>query len=420
MVVLLGAAPDTGNRGVSALSSAAVAGLKMRGVPNITIADHGRGLRLQDDGSQRIGLTHSRRIWRGDSLTAVAASARIGGLGNPTASTLLKASAVLDVSGGDSFTDLYGSRRFTSITWPKQIVLNAKRPLILLPQTLGPFERPENVVTAKSILARAKSVWIRDRRSEVILQNLLDELYDPSIHRRCPDMAVLLPAKRPTVLSIALASWLTETRDFPVAGLNVSGLLWQGDKEAQAQFGLKSSHRDQASAIATAILESDPQMRLLLVPHVKRPTGDPESDQDAAEQLLQHLNERFPGRVQVVPQEFDECELKWIISHLDWFAGARMHSTIAGFSSGVPTLGLGYSDKAAGVFAECGLGQHVMDLRTTETSEIGDRVAASLAARLETQAQISGEITSVKTRAEEAMDAIASDVLGVPARGHAA
>jgi hypothetical protein len=43
-----------------------------------------------------------------------------------------------------------------------------------------------------------------------------------------------------------------------------------------------------------------------------------------------------------------------------------------------------------------------------------------LAARLETRAQISGEITSVKTRAEEAMDAIASDVLGVPARGHAA
>jgi polysaccharide pyruvyl transferase WcaK-like protein len=350
----------------------------------------------------------------------VAACASLGGLGNPAASALVTAPAVVDVSGGDSFTDLYGPRRFTSITWPKQIVLKAKRPLILLPQTLGPFSSEPCRDIAKSILSQAASVWVRDRQSEITLQNILDDQYDPQIHRRSPDMAVLLPARRPAVLPITLASWLTESRDFPVAGLNVSGLLWQAETSAQAQFGLRASHRDQAFAIACTVLESDPAMRLLLVPHVKRPAGDSESDQEAAEQLLEKLRDRYPTRVQVVSQDFNECELKWIISHLDWFSGARMHSTIAGFSSGVPTLGLGYSDKAAGVFTECGLAEHVADLRHLSTRDLVARVTTSLALRNCTRLEIKRGLNWVKARADAAMDMIASEITGAVADRNAA
>ncbi len=47
--------------------------------------------------------------------------------------------AVLDVSAGDSFADLYGSKRFDYICLFKEMAIQMKKPLILLPQTYGPF-----------------------------------------------------------------------------------------------------------------------------------------------------------------------------------------------------------------------------------------------------------------------------------------
>ena len=41
--------------------------------------------------------------------------------------------------------------------------------------------------------------------------------------------------------------------------------------------------------------------------------------------------------------------MKWIISRMDLFAGARTHSTIAALSSAVPTLSFAYSMKAKGI-----------------------------------------------------------------------
>ena len=66
MITLLNAAPDTGNQGVSALCHSIVAGLVKRGADNMTVADHGRGLRRSDWGYTSVnlvGLTNSKRFW---------------------------------------------------------------------------------------------------------------------------------------------------------------------------------------------------------------------------------------------------------------------------------------------------------------------------------------------------------------------
>ena len=197
MLLLLGCAPDTGNQGVSALGLSAAAGLSARGFDEIAVADHGRGVRAHTDGRIRVGLTHHRRIWRGDCLRRVAACARIGGIGSASARAFLRSQAVLDVSGGDSFTDLYGPHRFAAMTLAKRVALRAGRPLILLPQTLGPFNDPVHRAQAAEILAGANASWVRDRRSEDTLVELLGDRFDPFRHRRGPDMAVLLPTKQP-------------------------------------------------------------------------------------------------------------------------------------------------------------------------------------------------------------------------------
>ncbi len=54
-------------------------------------------------------------------------------------------------------------------------------------------------------------------------------------------------------------------------------------------------------------------------------------------------------RISIVDRELNCRELKHIISKCKFFMGARTHSTIAAYSSGVPTLVLGYSVKSKGI-----------------------------------------------------------------------
>lgn len=415
MITLLNAAPDTGNQGVSALCLSALAGLAARQAGPLAVADHGRGVRQTDMGFatvSRLGLTHHRRYWRSDSLATVRALARIGGGHSASARLIAGSRAILDVSGGDSFTDLYGPRRFRAMVLTKRLALDNGLPLILLPQTLGPFNHPVHRAEAIGILAAARAVWVRDAASFAFLQEALGNRFDPDRHRLGIDMAVALPQRQPQDLPAEIKPWLSPTRDFPVAGLNVSGLLMQNAAAAQANFGLAARHDDQITAVARELLTQDPTLRLLLVPHVHRNLSDRESDLAASLKLKAVLDLDFPGRVEVLTGNMDAMELKWVLARLSWFAGARMHATIGAFSSGTPTLGLGYSDKTAGVFAQCGLADHVADLRLLGPDALAEMVRFSYAAREMTRFTLRERLPDLKDRAEAQMDAIVAQIDG--------
>lgn len=415
MITLLNAAPDTGNQGVSALCLSALSGLAARGVGPLAVADHGRGVRTADLGFanvRRVGLTHHRRYWRGDNLTTVRALSRLGGWPSPSARTILSSRAVLDVSGGDSFTDLYGPKRFRAMVETKRLALDNDLPLILLPQTLGPFRDRANLAEATAILRAARAVWVRDAASHAFLREVLGKSFDPARHVLGLDMALALPARQPANLSPRLAVWTSYARGFPVAGLNVSGLLAQDAETARRTFALADRHDAQAEAAARAILDSGPRMRLLLVPHVHRAVGDRESDLGAALALKARLEAEYPDRIEVLDGDLGAMELKWVLSRLSWFAGARMHATIGAFSSGTPTLAFGYSDKAAGVFDRCGLGGHVADLRQLDAPALAAAVSASLARRETAREELADRLPGLRAEAEGQMDAIAAQIAG--------
>ena len=410
MITLLNAAPNTGNQGVSALCHSVVAGLVSRGAQAISVADHGLGRRRADwphANVDLVGLTHNRRFWRGDSLRTAHALMQLGL--SPTAPTraIGKSCAVLDISGGDSFTDLYGPKRFRAMILTKRLALSAGVPLVLLPQKLGPFRDPACEAEAVQILRKAAAVWVRDAESHAFLQNALGADFDPERHRLGVDVAVALPARQPENLDRDTLHWLSPERGGPVAGLNVSGLLSNDDTGAQHSFGLAEAHPAQSHALARSLLEADPTLRMLLIPHVHRPDGDVESDLDAARALKTRLGDLGAGRVRILEGQLDAMELKWVLSRLDWFAGGRMHATIGAFSSGVPTLGLGYSDKAYGVFAECGIGEEVADLRRLDARAVAGRALASYADRDRLRADLAGRTAGLRARAAREMDIIA-------------
>jgi polysaccharide pyruvyl transferase WcaK-like protein len=415
MITLLNAAPDTGNQGVSALCLSALAGLTARKAGPLAVADHGRGVRQSDMGFatvSRVGLTHNRRFWRSESLNTVRALSRIGGGYSASARIITGSRAILDVSGGDSFTDLYGQRRFQAMALTKRLALDNGLPLILLPQTLGPFVDRANLSEAVAILRAARAVWVRDAASYAFLQNVLGHHFDPDRHRLGLDMAVALPCRELVDLPPVLRTWLSPLRRFPVAGLNVSGLLAQNATAARAAFGLADRHDSQIEAAARAVLDHEPLVRLLLVPHVHRDLSDRESDLAASLALKTRLEQDYPERVEVLTGTPDAMQLKWVLSQLSWFAGARMHATIGAFSSGTPTLGLGYSDKAAGVFTQCGIGEHVADLRQLDTEQLAALVRLSFASRAVTRIALAARVPDLLARAEDQMDAIVAQIGG--------
>lgn len=118
-------------------------------------------------------------------------------------------------------------------------------------------------------------------------------------------------------------------------GINMSPLI----EEKESVKGI--AFENYKYLINTIISQTD--MMVLLVPHVVWKGVD---DRIVLGKLYNEFKET--GRVLML----EDCgceELKGYISRCRFFVGARTHATIAAYSTGVPTLVVGYSTKAKGI-----------------------------------------------------------------------
>ncbi len=101
-------------------------------------------------------------------------------------------------------------------------------------------------------------------------------------------------------------------------------------------------------------------MPIILVPHVIVP----ESDDHAFMKVLLDGIKVPSSKIVLLDRRYNARQLKWIISKLACFIGARTHATIAALSSYVPTLSIGYSMKARGINRDIfGHTEWVVDIR---------------------------------------------------------
>ncbi|MFJ7830510.1 polysaccharide pyruvyl transferase family protein [Peribacillus sp. NPDC097284] len=85
-------------------------------------------------------------------------------------------------------------------------------------------------------------------------------------------------------------------------------------------------------------------MQIALIPHV---FWSHNNDLEVLNEIYSKVKET--DRVVLINEEYNCMQLKYIISQCKLFIGARTHSTIAAYSSCVPTLVLGYSVKSRGI-----------------------------------------------------------------------
>ena len=408
---LFGAAGDTGNLGVSALLHSTLGALaRLSPEAEVTVFDNGWGVREAEGvyGGRAFryrlcGARLSRRLHRPESYWNMRVSAFLGGLANPGARAVREADAVWDVTGGDSFADLYGARHLRAMVAPKRLALDLGVPLVLLPQTYGPFHLPSSRRAARAILAGAALAWARDARSFEALRELAGADFDPERHRLGVDVAFGLEARAPrAALPEAIAGWLHRPRSAPLVGLNVSGLI-ANDPRASERFGLEVDYRAALRALVERLLERS-DARVLLVPHVLVPDGAVESDPLACRALRAELPRRDLERVEVLPAGLDQSETKWVLGQLDWFCGTRMHACIGALSSGVPAAGVAYSPKTRGVFETCGQGERVADLRRGTAAELVELLWRAWEERAQAAAVLAERLPEVRRTCAEQME----------------
>jgi polysaccharide pyruvyl transferase WcaK-like protein len=401
-LVIAGAPADTFNLGVSALLFSAIDGLSKR-LPGARFSvlchasDHLPSVDVPGVRVDCVGVSLNRRIHRPDSWWRVNLALRLG-LRNRVADVFRDATCVLDVSGGDSFSDLYGDWRLASINAPKLAAISAKVPLVLLPQTFGPFAKPKNRATAAELICNARLSCARDQRSYALLAALRSEGEKSGFKsggsiRAGVDLAFLLPRRD-----------AAEATHRDLIGINVSGLLWNDPANALKQYGITADYRRAVIEIVSSLAR---QGEVVLVPHVNAHPGHFESDPGACLDVLKAIPAEVRASVRTIEPPKDPCEAKGLISRCSWFMGTRMHATIAGLSSGVPTCAISYSDKTLGVFETCGQGEHVHDPRKLDTETLVERVLWSFSQREAARASLATHLPGVLKQAEEQMDEIA-------------
>lgn len=411
---LLGASFDTGNLGVSALAESTVRCILRRWPrAKIILLDSGNKIERQNQqiGDETVGISKMpvrfcKNIFLANHFFVLGAYAlmfkivrskrfrSLCGRRNPCLREIVEMDMVADITGGDSFSDIYGMRRFTLGFLRKWLVLLLNKELILLPQTYGPFERSTARIMARHIIRHASVVYSRDQDGLDCVKAMLGNRLENGKARLSPDLAFALDPRRPAHLETEPLSGIGP-RASTVVGFNISGLLFSGGYTGDNMFALKTDYGRLVCAIAESLLQTDPKAVIVLVPHVFPPAGyEEESDPIACRHVFTQLNSTYPGRIRLIEGPYDQGEIKYVIGQCDFFIGSRMHSCIAALSQNVPAVGLAYSKKFHGVFDSIGLAECVADATRLDQNGILRKIHAAF----EHRHQIRTLLTDVTAR----------------------
>ena len=233
---------------------------------------------------------------------------------------------VFNICAGDGFTSIYGIRRTFSETYMSWLAKMSKCKIVLAPQTIGPFENILSCWIAKRTLKYIDLIFARD----VMSTNCCESMGAKEKTIEVIDVAFALPYQKQIVQKNKI-------------GINVSGLLYRGGYNGNNYFGLSFDYQLYIKKLIKVLLSQG--FSVDLIAHVISDANLVEDDFSACNEIANEIK-----GVCVAPKFSSPIEAKSYISGMDFFIGARMHSTIAAFSSGVPVVPIAYSRKVNGLY----------------------------------------------------------------------
>lgn len=190
---------------------------------------------------------------------------------------------------------------------------------------MGCSIEPDTVQDLKDDLMKFDLITVRE---SISYKGMIEGGIPKDKVKLCPDPAFMLPVRK-----TSLPEGFEEGNTI---GLNVSPMV-QG-KESSPGITMENYRN-----LIKHILDKLEGSKVLLVPHVVWKSND---DREPLTKLYEEFKDT--GRV-ILAKDASAEELKGLISRCRFFIGARTHSTIAAYSTCVPTLVLGYSVKSRGI-----------------------------------------------------------------------
>ncbi|NEM89967.1 polysaccharide pyruvyl transferase family protein [Galbitalea soli] len=238
---------------------------------------------------------------------------------------------IVDTRAGDSFADIYGIGRLRTMSAVSEFASEAGTPVVLGPQTIGPFTTRQGRAIGRFSMKRAALTMARDSASAEYAKSL-----GRPVDVLTTDVVFALPVPQPAAPRDVL--------------LNISGLLWQESPHVDATV-----YRETVTALYRELTARG--RRVSLLAHVlESPSAD--NDVPAIRAFVESV---APTAEVIVPA--DLAEVRSVIAGAGLVIGSRMHACLNALSVGTPAVPLAYSRKFAPLLGDLGWG-HSVDLRS--------------------------------------------------------
>lgn len=312
-------------------------------------------------------LRYAPRLWEKLSLQQILQDIR-------------KSDLVLSL-GGDNYSLDYGlPRRFIQLG---KLVKRQGKPFVILGGSVGPFDNagPYGKTILRHLREEVDQIHVREDRSYNYLiahgcRNVV----------RVADPAFLMTPEKPEGFE------LKESVLASAIGLNISPLIMKK---------IKTNGRDPVWWIRQLALQlrDETEHPVVLIYHVTSPhTNDYE--------LLSNVKQSLGAdseNIYLLKGGMSSPEIKWVISKLSCFIGARTHATIASLSSCVPTISIAYSVKAWGINEDLfGHANYVVSAEDATINKLIQLTTIAIQEHAVIKATLNSKMKEVKAKALEA------------------
>ncbi|KKN19486.1 hypothetical protein LCGC14_0945270 [marine sediment metagenome] len=267
---------------------------------------------------------------------------------NEFLSGIYKSDLIIDITG-DSFGD-YKSLNVLSIGLRQLPIIFFNKPLIIFPQSLGPFIHFFSKIMARIIFNYSKVIFIRERISLNYIRTFLN---NPQNIFFCIDTAFFLEENT------------EETNYDKFYEKNNESLLIIGI--AASQLISSEKYIEIFSNLSNQIINSYGH-KILLIPHVIDTIAYKNDDRIVLKKIYQNIHRK--EKCLIIEEDLPAPILKKLIGMCDIFIGSRMHSNIAAISSNVPTIAISNSHKFLGIMELYEQGEYVLNVNNLDFNNL--------------------------------------------------
>jgi colanic acid/amylovoran biosynthesis protein len=272
-----------------------------------------------------------------------------------------------------------------------------KKPVYIMPQSIGPLKRKWERVLLRSIYANNRLILLRD----AVSMQLAKEINLPKEKIKFfPDIAFdYSPSTRQEALDI-LGKYGFKP-DTPSVGATIIA----DPGRSQPPGGIEAYYAAMAEVLKR--LGENYGLPIYLFIQVSGPTSQ-EDDRLGISQVLERLGDK-KKYIHFVNEILTPAQLKACYGCMELFLPTRMHSGIFAMTMNVPCIFIGYLTKTRGMMEAIGLQDWMLQVGSVDTEELWLKVANAWKERKERSAHLATIIPQIITECRKAGSLIAED-----------